>query len=280
MNLENLIFAGRSGLAVLTGQTPRHKYDGLHKPNTFKYSNLENLNLPETQAALVDVLKRYSTADNLGFSQAEYWQTLPWSKGLVNSLDLFGLLVSFTDFHKLKIPGYLIPPVALCREYIDAINTSDKPLLLAEQFDIAMSQVGPYPMAAALLAMLSTRAVGRDMDNQILPGLNLDEKTLQEFPFKIGSFGKDWVGKEPPDPTGNTYYFFTTLTMGMALQANTNPNLEDSMVKWAFDHGVKMMWYGRIFGAWQPNQVTHKLPAEYGFKTGFYLANRCLSFSL
>lgn len=285
-NLERYRFAFEAGLSVAFEKTPRWQR-ALNVMNSFAVSPKENADYETTQEEMGAVLRQWKDVHGADFSTTDPWLTLPWSNTHIDTVELFGISVSFTDFlrNDRDLPNNLIAPSRLCQAYIEKLIASSEPLLLHQQFANALELVGPYPSAASILLMFASRYLARRMDERMYRDLGIEKKTSLLFPYRIAGFGPSWVQNELPDPPGNTYYYWTNVAMGMVLVAHESTSsvwekVENRVVDVTFSNGPDIMWLGRKYTAREPNMSTHRGPAVYGFATGKHVARQELSNAL
>lgn len=266
----------KAGYSIATKPYPPEK-EVFHINQVFTHSLAENPNPSETERQLFLVLGKYNRKDQTDFSKRTPWQIVPWKeRRKINSLHLSGLSVTFADLNDAPIPDYIVPPQDLVDRYYENLLNSDHPLPLHEQFDQVLSIVGPYPTAAAILLMIATRVFARDQDTKILA--RPDAEAFDKLKYKIAGFRQSWVENEPPDPTGNTYYFWTNMAMNMLLTADGVSNIIVDMPPMIlFPHGAWLMEKARKYKVKQPNIVSHKLPSRYGLQIGKNLVASYLS---
>lgn len=275
---EDLRFAYRSSKSIALDKYPP-EVESLHMTNVFTHSFRENPPFEATMIALMNVLNsHHKRSKDIVLTDRKRWQTLPWNGQRINSLHLFGLSVNFSDLNPMPIPEYIIPPINLIKKYYEKVLASNHPLLLSEQFDEALSLVDDHPTAACIMLMIATRACARGQDKKIL-GVDIPSQSyIDMFRYKIAGYGKQWVEEEPPDPLGNTYYFFTNAGMNMLLRANGVTRIhEDALSIATFPFGARTMQFFREHAAKQPQLVSHKLPAKFGLVAGSQLAQTFLS---
>jgi len=275
---RGLGFALVSGIAIAKNQYPPEK-EAYHLARVDTGTLIENLDPLETKVKLVEVLQRYHSQDGVDLSKRANWQVLPWKeKRVINPLHLFGAAVCFADLNPLRIPDYIVPPRDLVSRYFDELLLSRDPLYLHEQFDKALSMVGPYPTAAATLLMLATRLIARDQETSLYGNNFPGNKILNTLQFMIAGYGEQWVRDEETEATGNTYYFWTNIAMKMLLIANGRDQfINDLPGNVLFPFGQKIMDASRRYIARQANPTTHELPFKYGLQIGRELAEAYLS---
>lgn len=276
-------FALKSAIAVAFHKTPPDIL--LRRPiNTYRSTSRENVTPEETKADLIPTIRKFKLLNNNDYSDRKFWQVLPWNNRLIDASDLFGLCICHADYHELKMPEYLIPPADLSRKYTEGIISAKEPLQLSEQFELAMSLTNGFPTAAAILAMVTTRQFARDLDRRIFKDITPNNDFYDTFLNKLATFSKVWTESEPPDPPGNTYYYWTNMAFGMFIASlEAKLSKKEFGEKKLFERGWWIMKYARKFLAREPNNVSHKLPSIHGFQTGIYLTDRfiwSLSFSL
>lgn len=276
--LGGLGFVTISGGSIAKKRYPDDK-EKIHLERLEKQSSYVNLSSLETKAKMSEVLSRHQLQNGIDLSQSSFWQSLPWKeKKRLNSLQLFGFGVCFADLNAAKIPDYIIPPKEMVFRYYGALLKNNGPLFLHEQLDQALDIVGPHPTAAAILLLFATRVIARDQETKILGRDARYVNSLDELQFKVAGFNRQWVKDDPPDPTGNTYYFWTNVAMSMLLRANGWVDLmNDLPARFLFPHGPTIMSLARDHIAGQPNPGSHKLPSRYGLQIGGELANTYLS---
>lgn len=274
--LESYGFALDAARAIARKKTTR--WNRAHNiVYSYNHAHIENLPKDETLERIFTVLSNENIKHHGVLAEKTNWLKFPWNERELTIIDYAGIAINFTDFlkHKIKIPGYLYPPSHLCQILIHKINSSEYPLRLDDQLREAIKIVGPYPMAACYLLMVTTRMLARNSDRIILNKLKVPKKDLQSFTYHIASFDRNWTEKEPPDPSGNTYYFWTNMVMGMILNAKRMPlDIEKKFVSFAFDHGPEIMWHARKRTAGEANIVHHTIPARNGLEIGKELARR------
>ncbi|MBI2599808.1 hypothetical protein HYW43_02700 [Candidatus Daviesbacteria bacterium] len=281
MNVAEIVngyrFAFLSGISIANNQYPEDK-EGFHLTRVHTHALARNLSPADTRDRMLQELRNFRLQAPIDLSDPLYWQTVPWKgKARISSLHLFGLSVCFADLNDMEVPDFLVPPKSMVFEFCEKLLISNAPLLLHDQFAQALGITGPYPTATSILLMIATRAIARDQETKILGTDFLDSGKLDELQFKVAGFDEQWVESEPPDPTGNTYYFWTNVATSMLLRANRRTHLiEDVPSLVLFPSGAKIMELARRYSAKQPNPVSHKLPSRYGLQIGRSLADTYL----
>lgn len=201
--------------------------------------------------------------------------TLSWTNRKVDLIRLFYSLISFWDDHNVKVAREFYP-VDQCLSYIaKVIQTSRefyRPLDVTEQFQAALELTGNSCFSATILAHSASRAIGRNKDHRVSQKFVFSPSEMLEWGQSIARF----ESTDKYDPPGDTYHFWATCAMGMAV--NSNEAAKNSFAKIPiaimFRNGSNIMSAARTMLAGNPLYFKHKETDRLGLQIGSFLAKR------
>ena len=241
---------------------------------------------PDEQTILTDLwtyLKKYDLVSSL--QSPRYWNKTPWSKDeneTINPADFLSLAIAFTDHHKEDFPAVLIPPENKVVSFIEKTLIRSERSDVVMQFETAMQLCNFYPTASALTAMIASRVMSRGQDQRLFPNISTSENDTRRWAEAIKWFPEINPAEnfKVPDGTGNNYYFWTNCSAGMLLNSYLyeRKDIEIDIYKTLFDHGYELMDLVRGVFVKQPLISNHKLSSKLGFRIGWNLAEKLLSY--
>lgn len=182
-------------------------------------------------------------------------------------------MVTFTDDHTEPV-NYEYFPVNESIRFIDSVidtsRSKGKPLLLPDQLNIALKYTDGQLLASSILCHSASRAVGRNRDQRVDPSFSFDSNTMHQWSSSIARF------EDPKqfDPPGDTYHFWATFSMGLALRRNYRKNAAASTgYRFLFQHGADVMDVARRYIAKNPLIHKHKEVDRMGLRLGWELGS-------
>ena len=196
---------------------------------------------------------------------------LPWSFRRVDLQRLFCSLVTFSDDHQVKIAREYFP-IQESLDYIEAVRNlseaNERPLLLLEQFSVALGVTDSQVLPAAILCHSASRAIGRNRDRRVSSNFRFDEEDF----YSWGNYIARFDSPNQYDPAGDTYHFWATFTMGLALRLNSRYDRTHCLVYGAlFYFGADIMRNARQIIARNPLHYKHREVDRLGLEIGWNL---------
>lgn len=195
----------------------------------------------------------------------------PWSTKRVDIHNLFKSLVTFADDHDERVPREYFPVDESHHLIEKIISTSRKvnaPLELPQQLEIGLDLSDGRVLAAAVLCHSASRAVGRNRDQKIDPSFKFTADTMQQWSSSIARFNDT----KQYDPPGDTYHFWATFSMGMALRKSLSKEPTACLAYGTlFYYGADVMDVCRKLIARNPLRYKHMVVDRMGLKIGWKL---------
>lgn len=243
---------------------PHHNVpqDKLHK---FKL----RMSFLETHGQLVNsadyMLEQF--AEILKFHSSSYTDLARpyWSPAIFNPWDVFSSCIQFYDLHSNPIPDNLRPPVDDVNSFFGGMLNREGKVLLKDQFSLLMDITHNHLTSAALLGMMGSRIIARNLDTRAYPDIcmtdNLQDSLIDKLaPIEI--FGNE---QEKLDPVGDHYYFWTHFFAACALSAIGTEGMKMQKV---FERGTSIMVKVRRYIAQQPTISDHREASMLGRNLG------------
>lgn len=198
---------------------------------------------------------------------------LPWSPHKVNIHTLFKTLVTFTDDHTETIYQEYFPTTQINHCIEEIISTSKlkgTPLQLPEQLKIALKYANGQLLPASILAHSASRVIGRNRDQRVDTAFKFDANIMQQWSASIARFDD----ARQFDPPGDTYHFWATFSMGLALKSLGAHDQPASLAyRILFYYGADLLDFSRKFIAKNPLQYKHKEVDRLGLRIGWILGS-------
>ncbi|HSD98464.1 MAG TPA: hypothetical protein VLB73_02060 [Patescibacteria group bacterium] len=172
--------------------------------------------------------------------------TNPWNSRRIKPSRLAASLIAFSNDHgKKTVPEFF--PVEEILVYLNSIQEqakkTGKQLTVIDQFNLALDQTNNNPVAAALLAHSSYRAIARSCDTRLSPQLafEVDSSTQPITMMSVAQSTADFSVNDQRDPLGNTYHWWSQFSAGMifALLKKDNP-IQVATYNTAFSAGPEL----------------------------------------
>lgn len=227
---------------------------------------------PEPQILLREIKNLAETLD----SNHPQEDCLPWSSQRVNIHSLFESLLAFTDDHTETIHQEYFP-VDQSKHFIKEVIASSRlrgaPLQLPEQLRIALEYTDGQLLAASILCHSASRAVGRNRDQRVDPAFKFDTDTMRQWGASIARFDDN----KQFDPPGDTYHFWATFSMGLALKkAHHQQQATCLAYRTLLYYGTDIMTGARkVIG--NPLRFKHKEVDRMGLGIGWNLGSKLFS---
>lgn len=198
---------------------------------------------------------------------------LPWSSRKINLQRLFCSLVTFTDDHQQKVAREYFP-ITQSLDYIEQVfkqsNQAGRPLYLDEQFGIGLKLADNHPLAAAILCHSASRAIGRNRDQRVSSRFIFEDQRFHQWGEAVARFDS----QTQYDPPGDTYHFWATCSMGMALGKGLKSQLPAVIAYGTlFYFGADIMDHARKLVARNPLHYKHREVDRLGLSVGFRLTH-------
>ncbi len=207
--------------------------------------------------------------------------TIPWASRRIELPRVASHLIAFTndcgrefaqEFHQVdEIITYL---TSIRQQF----EETGEQLTVPTEFAVALSQTNNNPIAAALLAHCSYRAIARLADTRISPRLDfpISSSTESISMMSIAESTADFIDTYgPADPLGNTYHFWSQFTAGMvfALEKREKP-IEAGFYDILFYYAPELTTLVRRGWGHKPQQFgNHKEADLQGHRLGRAAAN-------
>src|SRR3990167_7338781 len=133
-------------------------------------------------------------------------------------LEVLTSISQYLDFHSCKLPQTVLPPENDVKEFIDKVNSSDKPLTIPAQLDIALDVAGNNIVGAANIGFIATRHSGRSYEKRAYPGIEIGPQEIREWNQRVAQF-EVYDASPRYDGPGDTYYFWTHFFGALAFDA-------------------------------------------------------------
>jgi hypothetical protein len=273
-----------AGFGMATSELPSKTHETIHNLPDTVLSIEVNPDRDTIFTSMLDSIKKrqkdYGQEYEVEYGLEESWTKVPWNKDYsLNLINLAEAIIANADYHEAPINQELYP-VEQCLEFINRVKevekVTDHSVEIDGQFEIALQLADGYPLAAALIAHLATRAIARNSDSRIDPRLSFTDEQMVEWAHTVARFKQS----EGNDSMGDTYHFWANCLMGMALSAKQYEEPQKvAIIKSAFEEGPQIMSNVRaMFG--KDTKIVHTEVDMMGLEIGWNLADRALSYSL
>lgn len=184
---------------------------------------------------------------------------------------LFRSLITFSDDHKRPITSENFP-VSESLKYIGKVislaQTSQRPVYLPEQLNLGLEITEGQLLPAVIICHSASRAIARNRDQRVDQRFNFPNEAITQWSQSIAYF-ETTTGYDPP---GDTYHFWATTAMGLALRKTLGQDPITCAVYGAlFYFGADIMGGARKAIARNPLHHKHREVDRIGLKIGWEL---------
>ncbi|HLD92070.1 MAG TPA: hypothetical protein VI795_01600 [Patescibacteria group bacterium] len=160
-----------------------------------------------------------------------------------------------------------IPESSKISQFIDFVAKSDVPVDTTNQLEKLLEISDGSLTDAALLGMLASRMVARNIDKTMYPDISISEETRDKWDHNLLPFDSSI---KPQDKLGDNYYFWTSIYTKVASEsASDNGLFYKTMDKYA----AKIMGFSRRHLAKQSTITDHSEAFKQGKATANILLN-------
>ncbi len=160
-----------------------------------------------------------------------------------------------------------IPESSKVNEFIDFMAKSDVPVDTVNQLEKLLELSGGSLTDAAMLGMLASRMVARNVDKSMYPDISISEETRDKWDHNLLPFDSSL---KPQDKLGDNYYYWTSIYTKVAAEsALDNGIFYKTMDKYA----AKIMGFSRRLLAKQSTITDHSEAFKQGKATANILIN-------
>lgn len=160
-----------------------------------------------------------------------------------------------------------IPETYKVNQFIEFIEKSETPVDTVRQLEKLLELSNGSVTDAALLGMLASRIVARNVDKTMYPDIVVSEETRDVWSKNLSPFDK---GSKPQDKLGDNYYFWTSIYTKVAFETATDRNL---FYKTMDMYSAQIMGFSRRLLAKQSTITDHSEAFKQGKATANILIN-------
>jgi len=225
------------------------------------------LNLEDaTLAGFMRIAHQRNLIDNSTDLKIPYWRT----GGRYSKLDIFNGTIQFFDHHRGDLPETVLPPEKDVRQYMSSVMSSERKLLLTDQFERLLDITGNNIVGAANLGFITSRLLYRGVDTRAYPDISLTSQDLDQWCNNIAQFEVNKENDNTSSAPSDTYYFWTHFFAALVYKVLDTP-VAEGMNK-VFGRGSEIMVFVKRNIA-RSRQVPHTEATEMGRNIGLAFAH-------
>lgn len=173
-----------------------------------------------------------------------------------NPWEVYASSVQFFDCHNAPLPKTTLPPSEDVQLFINRVLTSDKKLIVSNQFDILLDITDGNVIGAGNIGMIGTRILARCWDSRAYPDITVTSDMISCAGQHLAAFED---GKES---LGDTYYFWTNF-FATAVYNQLGDKVSNAFNR-LFNVGTPIMRYVRQHIVHQPTVSSGCIASDLG----------------